>query len=58
MTQGGKHTCEHPRSVGVVTGDRLDSGNLAGVATRAGAEEDLAEKAPTGGSRPSAAAAW
>jgi hypothetical protein len=44
--------------MGVMTGGQLDGGNLADVATRAGAEEDLGEKAPMGGPRPSALAAW
>jgi hypothetical protein len=58
MTQGGRRTRGHPHDMGVMTGGQLDGGNLAGVATRKGAEEDLGEKAPMGGPRPSALAAW
>jgi hypothetical protein len=57
MTQGGRHTCGHPHSAGMVTGGRLDGINLTGVATRAEAEEDLGEKAPRSESRSSASAA-
>jgi hypothetical protein len=58
LTQGGRHTRGHPHSAGVVMGGRHDGGNSAGVAAPAGAKEDFGEKAPTGGSRPSASVGW
>jgi hypothetical protein len=57
MTHDGRRTRGHPRSTGVVTGGRIDGGNSAGVAMWVGAEEDLGEKALTGGSQSSVSTA-
>jgi hypothetical protein len=58
LTQGGRCTCGHPHSMGVVMGGRDDGGNSVGVAAPVGAKEDLGEKASRGGSRPSTSAGW